>query len=144
MRVLAVGEALDVAGAVVLLRRNGRLSVLDLGTGMLRGLPVLAAVQITGPGTLMEDAAAFAVVGTVGDHQRLVVGPIAPKSGSELQVVGLDGGQPLPFPPPARWTAYGSVLAVRPDGKVVFYRPGQRSAFVLDLGMPPVTAVAAG
>jgi hypothetical protein len=143
-RVLADGEALDVAGSMVLLRRDDRLAVLDMRTGVLRRLPVLAAVHITGPGTLMEDAAAFAVVGTVGDHQRLVIGPIAPQSGSELQVVGLDGGRPLPFPPPARWTDYGSVLAVRPDGKVVFYRPGQRSAAVLDLRLPPVTAVAAG
>jgi hypothetical protein len=92
----------------------------------------------------MGGGLAFAAVGTVGDHQRLVVGPIAPRSGSELQVVGLDGGKPLPFPPPARWTGDGSVLAVRPDGKVVFYQPGHRSASVLDLGLPAVTAVAAG
>src|SRR5439155_6526155 len=111
--------------------------------GQLRRLPVLAAVQVTGPGTLMEDGKAFAAVGTVGDHQRLVVGPMTPKTGSELQVVGLDGGEPLPFPPPARWTGDGSVLAVRPDGKVVFFQPGQRSASVLDLRLPPVTAVAA-
>jgi len=143
-RVLAEGEALDVAGSVVLIRQVDRLAVLDLRTGRLSPLPVLAAVQITGPATLMEDAAAFAVVGTVGDHERLVVGPIAPQSGSELQVVGLDGGKPLPYPPPARWTPYGAVLAVRPDGKVVFYQPGRRSAAVLDLGLPAVTAVATG
>jgi hypothetical protein len=143
-RVLAEGEALDVAGSVVLMRRGNQLGVLDLRLGRLRALPELAAVRFTGPATLMEDGAAFAVVGTVGDHQRLVVGPIAPKSGSELQVVGLDGGEPLPYPPAARWTDYGSVLAVRPDGRVVFYQPGQRRAAVLDLDLPAVTGVATG
>jgi hypothetical protein len=36
------------------------------------------------------------------------------------------------------------VLAVRPDGRVVFYQPGQRRALVLDLGVPAVTAVGTG
>jgi hypothetical protein len=143
-RVLAEGEALDAAASVVLLRQHGRLAVLDLRDGQLRILPLLSAVQITGPGTLAEDGAAFAVVGTVGEHERLEVGPIAPKSGAELQLVGLDGGTALPYPPLARWTDHGSVLAVRPDGRVVFYQPGQRRALVLDLGVPAVTAVGAG
>jgi hypothetical protein len=143
-RVLAEGEALDVAGAIVLLRRRNQLLTFNLRTRIVAILPQLAAVTVTGPGTLMEDGAAFAVVGTVGEHQRLVVGPIAPRNGSELQLVGLDGGLPLPYPSPARWTGYGSVLAVRPDGRVVFYQPGQRRATVLDLNLPAVTAVASG
>jgi hypothetical protein len=143
-RFLAEGEALDVAGPLVLLRRRNQLLTFNMRTRVVTLLPQLSAVKITGPGTLMEDGAAFAVVGTVGQHQRLEVGPIAPRSGSELQLVGLDGGQPLPFPPVARWTEPGSVLAVRPDGRVVFYQPGQRRATVLDLGLPAVTAVASG
>jgi hypothetical protein len=143
-RVLAEGEALDAAASVVLLRQHGRLAVLDLRDGQLNILPWLSAVQITGPGTLAEDGAAFAVVGAVGGHERLEVGPIAPKSGAELQLVGLDGGTPLPHAPPPRWTDYGSVLAVRPDGRVVFYQPGHRRALVLDLGVPAVTAVGTG
>jgi hypothetical protein len=143
-RVLAEGEALDVAGSTVLLRRRNQLLTFDVHTRVVTLLPQLSAVTITGPGTLMENGAAFAVVGTVGEHQRLEVGPIAPRSGSELQLVGLDGGLPLPYPPAARWTGYGSVLAVRPDGRVVFYQPGQRRATVLDLGLPAVVAVASG
>jgi hypothetical protein len=143
-RVLAEGEALDAANHVVLLRRRNQLLTFNLLTRVVTVLPQLSAVQVTGPGTLVEDGAAFAVVGTVGEHQRLVVGPIAPRTGSELQVVGLDGGLPLPYPPAARWTGSGSVLAVRPDGRVVFYQPGQRRATVLDLGLPAVTAVASG
>lgn len=143
-RILAQGEALDVAGPVVLLRRRNQLLTFDMRTRVVTLLPQLSAVKVSGPGTLMENGAAFAVVGTVGQHQRLEVGPIAPRSGGELQLVGLDGGLPLPYPPVVRWTESGSVLAVRPDGRVVFYQPGQRRATVLDLGLPAITAVAAG
>lgn len=143
-RVLAEGEALDVAGSTVLLLRRNQLLTFDIHTRVVTLLPQLSAVKITGPGTLMENGAAFAVVGTVGEHQRLEVGPINPRNGSELQLVGLDGGLPLPYPPAARWTGYGSVLAVRPDGRVVFYQPGQRRATVLDLDLPAIIAVASG
>ncbi|HSV66784.1 MAG TPA: hypothetical protein VLJ59_12855 [Mycobacteriales bacterium] len=143
-RLLSRGQALDVASGVVLLRIDQRLAVLNLRTGELRMMPSLSAVQVTGPGTLAEDGAAFAVLGRVNDHARLIVGPIAPDSEAELQVVALDGGRPLPYPPAARWTDSGSVLAVRPDGQVVYFTPGERSGAVLHLDLPAVTGVANG
>lgn len=143
-RLLAPGQALDAAAGVVLLRLGDELAVLDLRTSMFRVLPPLSAVQLTGPGTLAADGAAFAVLGRVNNHAQLIVGPINPSSGADLQVVALDGGNPLPYPPAARWTSTGSVLAVRPDGQLVYFTPGHRNGVVLDVKLPPVTNVSSG
>ncbi|MBI3686090.1 MAG: hypothetical protein HY241_01910 [Actinobacteria bacterium] len=140
--VLFAGQALDVAGGVVLLRMGNQLAVFDLRSGELTRLPSLSAVRITGPGRLAGDGAGFAVLGRVNDHAQLVIGPIAPRSEAELQVVSLDGGAPLPYPPAASWTGNGSVLAVRPDGRLVFFTPGRRNGVVLDGSLPAVSGVA--
>jgi hypothetical protein len=143
-RLLAPGQALDAAAGVVLLRLGDELAVLNLRTSVFQVLPPLSAVQLTGPGTLAEDGAAFAVLGRVNNHAQLIVGPISPTSGADLQLVTLDGGKALPYPPAARWTSTGSVLVVRPDGRLVYFVPGHRNGVVLDVRLPPVTGVTSG
>jgi len=40
------------------------------------------------------------------------------------------------------FTVSGRVLAVRPDGRIVYYAPGERDGFTVGDQLPPATAVA--
>lgn len=141
-QVLFTGEALDVAAGVVLARDGDQLLVFDLRTAELSRLPSLSAVRLSGPGRLADDGAGFAVLGRVNDHAELVIGPIHPESEADLQLLSLGGAPAVPYPPAAIWTRGGSVLAVRPDSRLVYFKPGRRSGVVLGLTLPEVTGVA--
>lgn len=130
-RWLASAEALDVARGVLLVHDDHRVGSLRLDTGVLHWLPGLSAVRITGPGTLSDSAGSFAVQARVNDHARLVVGSMKAAATGDLHVVALEGGDALDHPPGPVWTADGRVLGVRPDGRMVIYRPGDVSASVL-------------
>ncbi|HEY6748054.1 MAG TPA: hypothetical protein VI357_20355 [Mycobacteriales bacterium] len=144
-RFLAAAEALDAVGDVVLLRDDERrLAVISPRPGVRkpRLLPSLAAIQVTGPGTLDARGNTFAVLGRTNDHAWLVVGPAAAETNGELNVVALDGGAPVPEAAAPTFTVSGRVLAVRPDGRIVYYAPGERDGFTVGDELPPATAVA--
>jgi hypothetical protein len=39
------------------------------------------------------------------------------------------------------FTASGRVLTVRPDGRIVYYTPGERTGYTVGDALPPATAV---
>jgi hypothetical protein len=155
-RVVAEAEALAAYGDQVLVRgADERLGVLLLHgppggplTGPLRRLPRwlpnLSAVEVTGPATIDYDGATFAVLARVNEHARLMVGPMTATTEAEINVVALDGGPPLPDATAPAFTASGRVLAIRPDGKVVYYLPGNRTGVLLGADLPPAAAVSQG
>jgi hypothetical protein len=128
---LVNAEALDVANGVLLVHSEHRIGSVRLATGVVHWLPGLSAVLITGPGTLSPGSGSFAVQARVNDHARLVVGRMDAGSTDDLRVVALEGGDALDDPPAPVWTEDGRVLAVRPDGRMVVYRPGDARASVL-------------
>ncbi|HEX5494761.1 MAG TPA: hypothetical protein VFX70_09340 [Mycobacteriales bacterium] len=130
-RWVANAEALDVADGVLLVHSEHRIGSVPLATGVPHWLPGLSAVSITGPGTLSPGAGSFAVQARVNEHARLVVGRMDATSTGDLRVVALEGGAALDRPPAPVWTEDGRVLAVRPDGRMVVYRPGDPRASVL-------------
>lgn len=144
-RYLAGAEALAAVGDVVLLRDDvRRLAVISPRPGVrkLRLLPSLSAIAVIGPGTLDARGQTFAVLGRTNDHAWLMVGPTAAQTNGELNVVALDGGAPAPGAAAPTFTASGRVLAVRPDGRIVYYAPGERDGFTVGDELPPATAVA--
>jgi hypothetical protein len=146
-RLLAQTEALAAFGDVVLVRRaDERLGVILLrsATKLPRWLPNLSAVEVTGPAAIDFDGATFAVLARVNEHVRLMVGPTNATTEAQINVVALDGGPPAPDATPPAFTASGRVLAVRPDGKVVYYLPGNRSGILLGSDLPPAAAVIQG
>ena len=144
-RFLVAAEALAAVGDVVLLRDDERrLAVISPRTGVRkpRLLPSLAAIQVIGPGTLDARGNTFAVLGRTNDHAWLVVGPTTAETNGEVNVVALDGGAPVPDAAAPTFTVSGRVLAVRPDGRIVYYAPGERDGFTVGDELPPATAVA--
>lgn len=123
-------ESLDLVGQMLLLRESHRVGTFDLITGATRWLPGLSAVTFTGPGALSGDLDAFATYARVNERARLVVGGLDATSSGHLRVVALDGGPARAQPPQPVWS-YGRVLAVRPDNRVVAYRPGDRNGAIL-------------
>jgi hypothetical protein len=143
-RFLAAAEALAAVGNVVLLRDDERrLGVISPRPGVRqpRLLPSLSAIQVIGPGTLDARGDTFAVLGRTNDHAWLMVGPVGARTNGELNVVALDGGPPAPGAAPPAFTASGRVLAVRPDGRIVYYAPGERDGFTVGDGLPAATSV---
>lgn len=144
-RFLVAAEALAAVGDVVLLRDDERrLAVISPRPGVRkpRLLPSLAAIQVIGPGTLDARGNTFAVLGRTNDHAWLVVGPTTAETNGEVNVVALDGGAPVPDAAAPTFTVSGRVLAVRPDGRIVYYAPGERDGFTVGDELPPATAVA--
>ena len=130
---------------MVLLRDDERrLAVMSPRPGVRkpRLLPSLSAIQVIGTGTLDARGQTFAVLGRTNDHAWLMVGPTAAETNGELNVVALDGGAPQPGAAAPTFTASGRVLAVRPDGRIVYYAPGERDGFTIGDELPPATAVA--
>lgn len=143
-RFLAAAEALAVAGEVVLLRdAERRLAVSSPrpGTGPLRLLPKLQAIEAIGPGALDARGGTFAVLGRTNDYAWLMVGPTSATTNGAINVVALDGGAPVEGAAPPAFTASGRVLTVRPDGRIVYYTPGERDGFTVGDELPPATAV---
>lgn len=150
-RVLAEAEALAAYGDVVLVRGpDERLGVVMLRGGLAglarlpRWLPNLSAVEVTGPAAIDYDGATFAVLARVNEHVRLMVGPINATTEAEINVVALEGGPPAPDATAPAFTVSGRVLAIRPDGKVVYYLPGNRTGVLLGADLPPAAAVSQG
>ncbi|MEN3361908.1 MAG: hypothetical protein V7637_5890 [Mycobacteriales bacterium] len=146
-RLLAEAQALAAFDDVVLVRRaDERLGVFTLRSAskLPRWLPNLSAVEVTGPASIDYDGATFAVLARVNEHVRLMVGPVNATTEAEINVVALEGGPPGPDATPPAFTASGRVLAVRPDGKVVYYLPGNRSGVLLGADLPPAAAVIEG
>lgn len=130
-RWLADAEALDVVDGVLLVHDQHRVGWVSLSTGARHWLPRLSAVEVTGPGTLAPGAESFAVRARVNQHARLVVGQVDAGSVGQLRVVALEGGDASDHPTAPVWTRDGSVLAIRPDQRMVVYRPGDARASVL-------------
>jgi hypothetical protein len=144
-RFLVAAEALAAVGDVVLLRDDERrLAIISPRPGVRkpRLLPSLSAIQVIGTGTLDAHGRTFAVLGRTNDHAWLMVGPTAAETNGELNVVALDGGPPVPGAAAPTFTVSGRVLAVRPDGRIVYYAPGERDGFTVGDELPPATAVA--
>ena len=146
-RFLAAAEAIAAAGNVVLLRdQDRRLAVVSPRAGAapatLRQLPKLNAIEAIGPGALDSRGQTFAVLGRTNDYAWLMVGPTSAETNGAINVVALDGGAPPPGAAPPAFTASGRVLTVRPDGRIVYYAPGERDGFTLGDELPPATAVA--
>jgi hypothetical protein len=143
-RYLAGMEALAATGDVVLLRDQVRRLAVGSplpGAPEPRFLPKLQAVEAIGPGVLDATGATFAVLGRTNDYPWLMVGPTSARTNGEINVVALDGGAPVEGAAPPAFTASGQVLTVRPDGRVVYYRPGERDGFTIAAELPPATAV---
>jgi hypothetical protein len=139
-RYQAAAEAVAAVGNVVLLRDDERrLGVISPrpGVRLPRLLPSLSAIQVIGPGTLDARGDTFAVLGRTNDHAWLMVGPTAATTNGEINVVALDGGAPLPGPAAPAFTASGRVLTVRPDGRIVYYAPGEPDGFTVADELPP-------
>jgi hypothetical protein len=144
VRFLAPAEAVAAAGDVVLVRdAERRLGVVSPRPGLRtpRLLPRLSALEVIGPGTLDQHGETFAVLARVNDYARLMVGPTAARTESQILVVPLSGGPPRPDAAPPAFTASGRVLVTRPDGRIVYYTPGERRGFVLTDDLPPASAV---
>jgi hypothetical protein len=144
-RFLVAAEALAAVGDVVLVRDDERrLGVISPRPGLpkLRLLPTLSAIQVIGPGVLSARGDTFAVLGRTNDHAWLEVGPITATTNGDLNVVALDGGAPVPGAAAPTFTVSGRVLVVRPDGRIVYYAPGERDGFTVGDELPPATAVA--
>ncbi|HYT10306.1 MAG TPA: hypothetical protein VEL73_06555 [Mycobacteriales bacterium] len=144
VRFVAAAEAVATTREVVLVRdAERRLGVVSPrpGVRLPRWLPKLSAVAVTGPGALSADGRTFAVLARVNDYARLMVGPTTAKSEAAIRVVALDGGPPQPGSAPPAFTASGRVLAARPDGRVVYYTPGERTGWLLGDDLPPASAV---
>lgn len=122
-RRITAGEALAVAGRRVLLARGGRLGILDLPRPAVHWLPHLLAVRPAGPAALAPDGRSFAALARTGVRARLIVGRVTAARGRDLAVLPLDGGAGAPATGPA-WSSADTVLAVRPDGRLLAYRLG--------------------
>jgi hypothetical protein len=145
VRYLAGAEALAAVGDIVLLRDDERrLGIISPRPGVRepRLLPSLAAIQVIGPGTLDADGGEFAVLGRTNDYSWLMVGSTAATTNGEINVVALDGGAPVPGAAAPAFTASGRVLTVRPDGRIVYYAPGEPDGFTIGDELPPVIDVA--
>jgi hypothetical protein len=145
-RFLAAAEALAAVGDVVLLRDDvRRLGVISprraAATVQPRLLPSLAAIQVVGPGTLDARGDTFAVLGRTNDYAWMLVGPTDATSNGAINVVALDGGPPVLTGPAPSFTASGRVLTVRPDGRIVYYAPGDTDGFTVGDELPPATDV---
>jgi hypothetical protein len=143
-RYLAGAEAVAAVGDVVLLRDDQRrLGVISPRPGVRqpRLLPSLSAIQVIGPGTLDARGKTFAVLGRTNDYAWLMVGPTSARTNGDINVVALDGGAPVPGAAPPAFTASGRVLTVRPDGRIVYYAPGEKDGFTIGDELPPATSV---
>ena len=145
-RFLAAAEALAAVGDVVLLRDDvRRLGVISprraAAAVQPRLLPSLAAIQVVGPGTLDARGDTFAVLGRTNDYAWMLVGPTDATSNGAINVVALDGGPPVLTGPAPSFTASGRVLTVRPDGRIVYYAPGDTDGFTVGDELPPATDV---
>ena len=144
-RFLAAAEAVAAAGETVLLRDDvRRLAVISPRPGAsdeLRLLPSLAAIQVVGPGTLDARGHTFAVLGRTNDYAWMLVGPTSATTNGAINVVALEGGPPVLTGPAPSFTASGRVLAVRPDGRIVYYTPGDTDGFTVAGELPPATDV---
>jgi hypothetical protein len=142
-RYLAGMEALAATGTVVLLRDEfRRLAITSPVPGTKpRYLPKLQAVEAIGPGTLDARGRTFAVLGRTNDYAWLMVGPTEARTNGEVNVVALDGGAPVEGAAPPAFTASRRVLTVRPDGRIVYYSPGEPDGFTVGNELPPATAV---
>jgi hypothetical protein len=107
-----------------------------------RLLPSLSAIQVIGPGTLDARGKTFAVLGRTNDYAWLMVGPTSARTNGDINVVALDGGAPVPGAAAPAFTASGRVLTVRPDGRIVYYAPGETDGFTVGDELPPATSVA--
>ena len=145
-RFLAAAEAVAAAGETVLLRDEvRRLGVISPRPGASdepRLLPSLAAIQVVGPGTLDARGHTFAVLGRTNDYAWMLVGPTSATTTGAINVVALEGGPPVLTGPAPSFTASGRVLAVRPDGRIVYYTPGNTDGFTIAGELPPATDVA--
>lgn len=141
-RQIAPGRALAVAGDQVLLKLGGGLAVLDLRTGLPQRIPWLPALIASDHAALSPDGRTFAILARAAGRTRLVVGPVDVTEARALHVVPLDGkaaGGSLAI----AWISRTTVVAVRPDGRLVAYRSGDSHAWLLD-GPTAVSALAGG
>jgi hypothetical protein len=145
-RVIAEAEALAATGDVVLVRRaDRRLGVVSSRGGRPRWLPKLSAVEVTGPAALSRDGGeTFAALARVNDHVRMMVGPTRAEGEGDLNVVALEGGPPRPDAAPPVFGAAGGIFAVRPDGRVVYYRARARQGLLLGEDVPRARSVGPG
>jgi hypothetical protein len=145
-RFLAAAEAVAAAGETVLLRDEvRRLGVISPRPGAAdepRLLPSLAAIQVVGPGTLDARGHTFAVLGRTNDYAWMLVGRTSATTNGAINVVALEGGPPVLTGAPPSFTVSGRVLAVRPDGRIVYYTPGDTDGFTVAGELPPATDVA--
>ncbi len=145
-RVIAEAEALAATGDVVMVRRaDRRLGVVSTRGGEPRWLPKLSAVEVTGPAALSRDGGeTFAALARVNDHARMMVGPTSAEGEGDLNVVALEGGPPRPDAAPPVFGAAGGIFAVRPDGRVVYYRARARQGLLLGEDVPRARSVGPG
>ena len=144
VRFLADAEAMAASNGRVLVRRvDRRIGLLTVGRTFTepKWLPSPSAVEVTGPAVLSADGSTFAVLARVNEHARLMVGPTRTTDTGDLHVVALEGGPPQSNPAPPAFTSSGWVLAARPDGKIVYYRPGDLQGRLLEGELPAVSAV---
>lgn len=144
VRFVAAAEALAATGDIVLLRdERRRLGVVSPRPGFRkpRWLPKLNAIEPIGPGTLDARGETFAVLARTNDYAWLMVGPTSARTEAAINVVALVGGPPVPAAAPPAFTASGRVLTARPDGRIVYYPPGERSGYTLGAGLPAASAV---
>lgn len=144
VRFLAAAEALAATGDVVLLRdERRRLGVISPGPGVRkpRWLPKLNAVEAIGPGVLDERGETFAVLARINDSAWLMAGPTSARTEGAINVVALAGGPPVPGPAAPAFTASGRVLTVRPDGRIVYYNPGERTGYTVAGTLPSASSV---
>jgi hypothetical protein len=147
VRFIAAAEALAATGDIVLLRdERRRLGVVSPRPGFRkpRWLPKLNAVEAIGPGTLDARGETFAVLARTNDYAWLMAGPTSARTEAAINVVALVGGPPVPSAAPPAFTASGRVLTTRPDGRIVYYAPGERSGYTLGDDLPAASAVSQG
>lgn len=143
-RYLAGMEALAAAGDVVLLRDEFRRLAIASPAAIgqePRYLPKLQAIEAIGPGALDARGRTFAVLGRTNDYAWLMVGPTDATTNGAVNVVALAGGAPVEGAAPPAFTVSGRVLTVRPDGRIVYYTPGEPDGFTVADDLPPATAV---
>lgn len=138
---LVAGRALAITEHRILIARGNSLSLVGFDRRVVQRLPWPSALVASGPGSLAPDGRSYALIARTAGRERLVVGLLLGRTPRQPSVIPLDGGRFRATPAPV-WVARGTVVAVRPDGKLVAYMRGRAHGWLLSDGPRAVTALA--
>jgi hypothetical protein len=138
---LVPGRAIAVSPHRVLIARGNSLRLIGMDRTVVQRLPWPPALVASGLGSLAPDGQSYALIARTAGRERLVVGSLLGHSPPSPSVIPLDGGGFRPSPAPV-WVATGTVVAVRPDGRLVAYMRNRPHGWLLSDGPTLVRSLA--